>query len=109
MPSECGGLLTSFNIPQSAADKATTLTQCMWLFESLSFKYKLKALQRKKEKKKKKRGKRGKKGQQSSKTHQVVSPELVTIWLSSRKRQQDKYPKNKTIMLVSHPGVITGI
>lgn len=23
-------------------------------------------------------------------THQVVSPELVTIWLSSRKRQQDK-------------------
>lgn len=25
-------------------------------------------------------------------THQVVSPELVTIWLSSRKRQQDRYP-----------------
>lgn len=25
-------------------------------------------------------------------THHVVSPELVTIWLSLRKRQQDKYP-----------------
>lgn len=25
-------------------------------------------------------------------TYQVVSPELVTIWLSSRKRQQDRYP-----------------
>lgn len=27
--------------------------------------------------------------------HQVVSPELVTIWLSSRKRQQDKYPEGQ--------------
>lgn len=25
-------------------------------------------------------------------TYQVVSPELVTIWLSSTKRQQDRYP-----------------
>lgn len=24
--------------------------------------------------------------------HQVVSPELVMIWLSSRKRQHDRYP-----------------
>lgn len=47
------------------------------------------------ERKKEERGVR--KGQQSSKTHQVVSPELVTIWLSSRKRQQDKYPKNKRV------------
>lgn len=50
-----------------------------------------------------------KEGQQSSKTHQVVSPELVTIWLSSRKRQQDKYPKTKTVMLVSDSGVITEV
>lgn len=38
-------------------------------------------------------------------THQVVSPELVTIWLSSRKRQQDKYPeraeKKKSCFLTS--------
>lgn len=27
--------------------------------------------------------------------HQVVSPELVMIWLSSRKRQQDRYPEEK--------------
>lgn len=29
-------------------------------------------------------------GEQLVTTHQVVSPELVRIWLSSRKRQQDK-------------------
>lgn len=102
MPSECGGLLTSFNIPQSAADKVTT--QCIWLFESSSFKYKLRHWRGKKKNWGKEKGK--KEGQQSSKTHQVVSPELVTIWLSSRKRQQDKYPKNKTVMLVSGSGVI---
>lgn len=48
--------MTSFNIPQSAADKVTTLTQCIWLFETSSFKYKLRHRRGKKkggEKKKK--------------------------------------------------------
>lgn len=39
----------------------------------------------------------------------MVSPELVTIWLSSRKRQQDKYPKTKTVTLVSDPGATTEV
>lgn len=29
-------------------------------------------------------------------THHVVSPELVTIWVSLRKRQQDKYPAEES-------------
>lgn len=51
--------------------------------------------------KKKKSGEKKAKG--VKKTHQVVSPELVTIWLSSRKRQQDKYPKKQSSYVSFRP------
>lgn len=49
MPSERGGLLASFNIPQSAAEKVTALTHCSWLLKA-SVLFKIDALCRKKKK-----------------------------------------------------------